>query len=62
MGEILGNPALEGQVASFKLVPSDGGRFEFEVDGKLLYSKKATGRHAEPREISGLLREHLGID
>jgi selenoprotein W-related protein len=33
------------------IVPSRGGVFEVEVDGELVYSKKATGRHAEHDEI-----------
>jgi selenoprotein W-related protein len=41
-------------------VPSDGGRFEFTVNDKLLYSKLATHRHADPGEIKGLLKKYLG--
>lgn len=29
------------------LVPSKGGVFEVDVEGRRLYSKKETGRHAE---------------
>ena len=61
MGEIMGNRSVEEHIASFKIIPSDGGRFEFEVDGELLFSKKELGRHADPGEISGLLKEHLKI-
>jgi selenoprotein W-related protein len=42
------------------IVPSDGGRFELTVNGKLLYSKLATHRHAEPGEIKGLVKKYLG--
>lgn len=42
-----------------RIIPSRGGVFEVEVDGTLLYSKKATGRHAEPGEVLRLLSEHL---
>jgi hypothetical protein len=41
------------------LIPADGGRFEFVVDGKLLYSKVALKRHAEPGEITGIFQRHL---
>jgi selenoprotein W-related protein len=41
------------------LVPSDGGRFEVEVNGALLYSKLKTGRHAQPGEVRDLLRNYL---
>lgn len=38
------------------IVPSQGGVFEVEVDGELVYSKKATGRHAEHDEILKKIR------
>ena len=38
------------------IIPSRGGVFEVVVDGELIYSKKATGRHAEPDEILKTLR------
>jgi selT/selW/selH-like putative selenoprotein len=34
-----------------RLVESSGGLFEVSVDGKLVFSKKATRRHAEPGEV-----------
>ena len=55
--ELLSEFAAE--IESFKLVPSDGGRFEFTVDGDLLYSKKATKRHAEPGEIKKLFEAYI---
>lgn len=41
------------------LVTGMRGVFDVEVDGELLYSKKATGRHAEPGEVLALFREHV---
>ncbi len=38
------------------LIPSKGGVFEVEVDGDLLYSKKATGKHADEDELLKKLR------
>ena len=38
------------------IVPSRGGVFEVEVDGELMFSKKATGRHAEHDEILKTIR------
>jgi selenoprotein W-related protein len=58
MAEML--EAVEPEIGSVTLVPSDGGRFEFTVNGALLYSKLQTGRHAEPGEVMSLLRAHLG--
>jgi selenoprotein W-related protein len=40
-------------------MPSEGGRFEFTVNDRLLYSKLETHRHAEPGEIAGLVRKLL---
>lgn len=34
-----------------ELVESSGGVFEVTVDGRLVYSKKETGRHADPDEV-----------
>jgi selenoprotein W-related protein len=42
------------------IVPSRGGVFEVEVDGNLIYSKKATGRHAEYEEVLKSVRELAG--
>ncbi len=30
--------------------------FEVTVDGKLIYSKKQTGKHAQPGEVVGLMK------
>ena len=38
------------------LAKSSGGVFEVTVDGKLVFSKKALGRHAEPGEVIRLMR------
>ncbi len=46
-------------IESLELVTGSGGVFDVEVDGALLYSKKATGRHAEPGEVLQLFRERI---
>ncbi len=38
------------------IVPSRGGVFEVEVYGRLVFSKKATGRHAEHDDILKAIR------
>ena len=55
--ELLGE--FETNVASWKLVPSNGGVFEFSLNGELLFSKKELGRHAEIDEIRKLLKARL---
>jgi selenoprotein W-related protein len=49
-------------IADLRLVPASGGRFEVTVDGALVFSKKALGRHAEPGEIADLLRARMGAE
>jgi selenoprotein W-related protein len=43
-----------------RLIPSSGGVFEVKVDGELVFSKKASRRHAEPGEVVRLIREAAG--
>ena len=50
---------FETNIASWKLVPSRGGVFEFSLNGELLFSKKELGRHAEIDEIRKLLKARL---
>ena len=39
------------ELASLTLVPSDGGVFEVEVDGRLVFSKSELGRFPEWAEL-----------
>ena len=48
-------------IASLKLIPSSGGRFEVMAGEELIYSKKAAGRHANPGEVARLLEQKLGF-
>jgi selenoprotein W-related protein len=41
------------ELTSLTLVPSNGGVFEVEVDGKLVYSKLKEGRFPEWAELEG---------
>ena len=50
---------LEHHIADLSLIPSKGGVFEVTVDGELVYSKKATGRHADPEEVLTAVRERV---
>jgi selenoprotein W-related protein len=47
--------AYESKIDAIEIIPSGGGKFEVEVDGKLVYSKMQTGRHAEPGEVVRLV-------
>jgi selenoprotein W-related protein len=50
---------FEPEIETLMLLPSEGGRFEVSVNGKLIYSKLQTGRHAEPGEVAGLVEKLL---
>lgn len=43
--------------ATVRLIESSGGLFEVQVDGELVFSKKALGRHAEPGEVVRLIEQ-----
>ncbi len=40
-------------------MPSSGGVFEVTVNGELIFSNKALGRHTEPGEIRQLIEQKL---
>jgi selenoprotein W-related protein len=46
-------------IKRIEMVPSGQGRFDVEVDGKILFSKYDAGRHAEPAEIVEKLKAIL---
>jgi selenoprotein W-related protein len=50
---------FQHDISDLKLIPSRGGVFELVIDGDLVYSKKETGRHAEPEDILGPIRERV---
>lgn len=49
-------------IQELTLIPSGSGRFEVTVDDDLIYSKKETGRHANPGEVVQLLQEKTGLE
>ena len=51
---------FEFKVDAVTLVPSKGGVFEVTADDTLLYSKKATGEHAEYEDVAVPLRKLIG--
>ena len=46
--------------ADVRLIESSGGLFEVTVDGKLVFSKKAARRHAEPGEVVKAIQQVRG--
>jgi selenoprotein W-related protein len=57
--EILGEREIEAYIGKWDMIPSTGGVFEVTVNGDLVYSKKALGRHAEPGEVRKLIVQKL---
>ena len=51
---------FEHKIGSMTVVPSRGGVFEVTAGDDLIYSKKATGVHAEYEDVAAPLRELLG--
>ncbi|HRI44861.1 MAG TPA: Rdx family protein [Fimbriimonadaceae bacterium] len=47
------------QVREIVLIPSGGGRFEITVDGTLVYSKLATGKHIDNDKAIELVKKGL---
>jgi selenoprotein W-related protein len=47
-------------IADISLLPSSKGRFEVTLNGELIFSKVAVGRHAAPGEVAALVRERIG--
>ena len=44
-------------IVELTLITGSKGIFDVIVDGEVLYSKKTTGRHAEPGEVLELFRD-----
>ena len=50
---------LQTEVDSLTLIPSSGGRFEWAVNGHVVYSKRATGRYPQPDELKRAIAAKL---
>ena len=50
---------IENYVDSLKLIPATGGVFDVTINGDLVFSKQAVGRHAEPGEVRSAVMNAL---
>ena len=50
---------FEHHIESWELLPGGGGEYEVTVDGELVFSKKAVGRHPDVDEIREALQRKL---
>jgi len=60
VADLLGN--YQHIIDDLTLVTAGAGAFEVMVDGHLLFSKKALGRHATEGEVLGLFTDLVGPD
>jgi len=51
---------FRGRIGRIVLIPSSGGRHEITIDGDLVHSKAATGRHPDIDAIVEEVRRRLG--
>jgi predicted Rdx family selenoprotein len=62
VGELLQD--YQHVIEEVTVVTGSKGVFDVVVDGEVLYSKQATGRHAKPGEVLALFRQRVvpGVD
>jgi len=60
ISDLLGN--YQHVISELTVRGGSGGVFDVAVDDDLIYSKSATGRHAEPGEVLRLFAEFVGPD
>lgn len=48
-------------IDDLRLIPATGGVFEVQVDDTLIYSKRGTGRHADPGEVLAEFTNAFGV-
>jgi selenoprotein W-related protein len=53
-------PTFKQDIDGYEIIASGGGRFEIELDGKLLYSKLETGEFPDENEILAILKHKVG--
>jgi len=47
------------QLRELKLIPSDGGCFEFTIDGEVVWSKLQTGKFPDEKAMLAAVRSRL---
>jgi selenoprotein W-related protein len=47
-------------ISELTLITGSHGVFDVTVDGEMLFSKHARGRHAKPHEVLELFRDRIG--
>lgn len=52
---------MEYFIADWQLIPDSGGKFEVDINGERVFSKKELQRHAEPGEIKALIQNRIDL-
>jgi selenoprotein W-related protein len=50
---------FETELGEVALIPGTGGIFEVKLDAELIYSRKASGRFPESKELKQLIRDRI---
>lgn len=50
---------FESDIARLTLVPGTGGIFEVRLNGEVIFSRMATGRFPESKELKQLIRDRI---
>lgn len=50
---------FETELGEVALVPGTGGVFDVQLDGEMIYSRKAEGRFPESKELKQLVRDRI---
>jgi selenoprotein W-related protein len=50
---------FEPEIETLSLIPSDGGRYEVEINGSLIYSKLSTKQHIQNNDVLIMVRKYL---
>jgi selenoprotein W-related protein len=50
---------FEPEIEQITLIPSEGGRYDIQVNGTLIFSKQKSGRHSRSGEIVELVSKYL---
>ena len=53
---------FEDTLGEVALVPAPSGTFEVSLDEQVLFSRRATGRFPEPKELKQLIRDRIDPD
>ena len=54
-------PKVKRSIDAFRMIPSDGGRFEVSIDGDRVYSKLETGEFPDMARVADEIASRCGV-